>query len=397
MKLFLIFLFILIFKILPFHEYFLLTCSILTLLLIRSLPKKTISIALYLLLSIIFPFKLVFSTARTFMVANLASILFIIGSILCILRLKKIYKVVILFIAIMIVCFCVINIANNDNLRSLIGIDELIARGNEMEAQLLKREKDFIPQKLEIKLYNPYTGNDRKNLTSSFAFLQKNAIVSKKSKLQLQAKRTAHLQILSIVNDKQPVPISDGLVPTEVASQSDVKVSSTKDIEKPILPANSLPSPEINKARSMEICYANSLFRIFIWQDALNDIMKYKPIFGFDFGKPFRSRTLEILVWAENDWGRDGWVCFHNGYLDIIYRSGILSIVFFSFIFAMLFIMIRKSFQIKSLNGILLMSALINWFVAANFLEILEMPYTAIPLWSLFGVTWAYLFKNKTS
>lgn len=78
-----------------------------------------------------------------------------------------------------------------------------------------------------------------------------------------------------------------------------------------------------------------------------------------------------------------------------MYRAGIIGLVM---ILAILFLLVKftaASLRKRSLTGILLTGILINWFVAANFLEVLEMPYSAIPLWSLFGLNFAYLFKVK--
>ena len=38
----------------------------------------------------------------------------------------------------------------------------------------------------------------------------------------------------------------------------------------------------------------------------------------------------------------------------------------------------------------MLLAVIVNWLVAANFLTILELPYTAIPIWSVFGVVYAF-------
>jgi len=150
--------------------------------------------------------------------------------------------------------------------------------------------------------------------------------------------------------------------------------------------------------RSLEAARNNILFRIFIWRDILMQLREEKPLLGFDFGKPFRSKNLEILNWAAGDWKRDGWITAHNSYLHILYRAGIIGILFILTIFVVLFRMIRKSLHLQSINGLLLCGILINWLVAANFLVILELPYNAIPFWSLFGMTFAYLGKkNKTN
>jgi len=59
--------------------------------------------------------------------------------------------------------------------------------------------------------------------------------------------------------------------------------------------------------------------------------------------------------------------------------------------------MIKDFVSLKSLPGVLLCSILITWLISANFLPILELPYNAIPFWSLWGVGLGYLkeLKNK--
>ena len=139
----------------------------------------------------------------------------------------------------------------------------------------------------------------------------------------------------------------------------------------------------------------NAVFRILIWRDMLRDLAREKPILGFSFGKPLRSISLEILDWGASEWARDGWVEAHNSYLNIIYRAGMIGVLFVWAIFFVLFQMIKRFVQLKSVVGILLCGVIINWFVAANFLLIFELPYTAIPLWSLYGMTFAYCYRKE--
>jgi len=149
--------------------------------------------------------------------------------------------------------------------------------------------------------------------------------------------------------------------------------------------------------RATETALSNSLFRIFIWEDVLNDFKgdNRALLVGFDFGKPFRSKNLEVLGWAAGEWGRDGWIAMHNSYFDMIYRAGIIGFLFVIFIFTMIIKLIRAFLRLNSLPGILLSVALVNWLVMANFMDILEFPYHAIPFWSLLGMTMAYAQKLK--
>jgi len=136
----------------------------------------------------------------------------------------------------------------------------------------------------------------------------------------------------------------------------------------------------------------NAVFRLLIWRDLLVELAKEMPksILGFSFGKPFRSISLEVLKWGYNDWHRDGWIAAHNSYLEIIYRAGIIGILLILSLWIILFKMIKQFIQWQSLTGILLCGIIINWFVAANFLLIFELPFTAIPIWTIYGMTLAY-------
>ncbi|MBU2265533.1 MAG: hypothetical protein KJ977_00660, partial [Candidatus Omnitrophica bacterium] len=114
-------------------------------------------------------------------------------------------------------------------------------------------------------------------------------------------------------------------------------------------------------------------------------------LLGFDFGKPFRSRGIEIAGFAGGEWGRDGWIAFHNSYLALVYRAGIVGMLYIVFMVIFLIKIIKRSICLRSINGILLSGAIISILMYANFAVILELPYYAIPFWSLFGVTFAYL------
>jgi len=139
----------------------------------------------------------------------------------------------------------------------------------------------------------------------------------------------------------------------------------------------------------------NAIFRLLIWRDMLVELAKEKPILGFDFGKSLRSISLEALEWGSSEWARDGWVGAHNSYLHITYRTGIIGILLIVSLLIILFKMIGRSVREKSFTGIFLCGIIINWFVAANFLLIFELPYTAIPIWTLYGLTIAHCYKTQ--
>jgi hypothetical protein len=143
--------------------------------------------------------------------------------------------------------------------------------------------------------------------------------------------------------------------------------------------------------RPLDTAYNNMLFRYFIWRDMAEEFFREKPVlFGFSFGRPQRSRSVEILGWAWGEWSRDGWIAPHNSYLHLIYRGGLVGL---GVIVVTLMLLARMALIFASARasiGACLVSALIFGLVAANFLVFLELPYTAIPFWFLFGLTWAY-------
>ncbi len=138
----------------------------------------------------------------------------------------------------------------------------------------------------------------------------------------------------------------------------------------------------------------NSLFRLMIWQDLIKELWKEKPLFGFDFGKPFRSISVESTRAALTEWTRDGWIAIHNSYLNMIYRAGVVGV---GLIVAVGFIFIRMALifiRTRDTAGLLLCSGLIILFVASFFGVILELPYTAIPIWCLFGMTMSMAYHK---
>ena len=163
----------------------------------------------------------------------------------------------------------------------------------------------------------------------------------------------------------------------------------------PVQVAEAEEAPEIKESVFDPGSVSNAVFRLFIWRDMIREFGKVKPVLGFDFGKPFRSESLEFLRWGESEWGRDGWVAAHNSYLNIIFRTGAVGVMLVMGILIFLKRAIVSVVSARSVVGILLIGSLIVWVVAANFLVILEVPYTAIPIWCLVGLTCVYLKQLK--
>lgn len=152
--------------------------------------------------------------------------------------------------------------------------------------------------------------------------------------------------------------------------------------------------PEKSKYRNLSEAYNNICFRLFIWRDMFVELFREKSLLGMNWGKPQRSKSIEILTWAEIEWSRDGWITPHNSFLHFIYRAGLIGVVMVMGIFAAVIGLIRKFVMMRSLTGILLMSIFVYWVTIANFLVFLEFPYAAIPFWTLLGMTSAYYDKE---
>lgn len=150
------------------------------------------------------------------------------------------------------------------------------------------------------------------------------------------------------------------------------------------------------RRRTLENAIANTLFRFYLWEDAFQQLLGYKAIIGMNFGHPFRSMNIEVLNRASGEWSRDGWIAMHNSYIEVIYRMGIFGVVLIIIFLKIALSAFWGFIRLKSFKGILLSAALIYWMVMAGFAVVFEIPYQAIPFWSLLGMTIAYQ-KGLTS
>ncbi len=148
----------------------------------------------------------------------------------------------------------------------------------------------------------------------------------------------------------------------------------------------------VSQARPLHTAYANVLWRIFVWRDMFLDFLENRNIFGVNFGVPFRSRTIETLRWADGNWV--GWLEPHNSYLHMLYRAGIVGVLLILAVWGGFICMVRKFLAHRNLKGILLCTLLLYWLIVANFEVILELPYFAIPFWSIYGTVLRYCWDS---
>ncbi len=133
----------------------------------------------------------------------------------------------------------------------------------------------------------------------------------------------------------------------------------------------------------------NVRWRLFLWRDMLGELSQ-KPLFGWGFGKPFRSSTLEALGWEHG--GREGWIDPHNSHLNIAYKAGIIGYLVFLVILIKFFRRtirflrsMRADDKVKLYTAALL-TCVVNILVLSFFEVVLEGPYMGSFLWICMGL-----------
>ena len=141
--------------------------------------------------------------------------------------------------------------------------------------------------------------------------------------------------------------------------------------------------------RMQTVSASNVWWRLFIWRDMLGELFR-KPLFGWGFGKPFRSPTLEALGWEHG--AREGWIDPHNSHLNIAYKTGIIGFAIFLLIMVgffrrtMSFLRhIRQNDKIE-LYVVALLTCVVYILTIALFLVVLEGPYMGSFLWICMGL-----------
>lgn len=319
--------------------YWALSSSLLALVFVNLYPNKRIKYFLLISILIVIPYKWFFLTSRMMLVSNIVTGLYLMTAFFTLSKLKRQIKVLMVMLGILFFVLGILKFANPVRVKSLIAFREMIEVFNRFDAKVQERKAYFKTRGLgDIKLYRP-----------------------------------------------------EGQLPVFTTRYSEFRRRQEEEFAKAGLGKiiQDFTQKDLNTG------FNNAVFRLFIWRDMLVELAQQKPILGFSFGKPLRSMSLEILYWGWHDWGLNGWVPAHNSYLHIIYRAGVVGILFLVTVSVVLFKMVKEFIHQKSIIGILLCGVIINWFVAANFLLIFELPYTAIPIWSLYGITLAYCHEQK--
>lgn len=406
---------------LPFNEYFLLTYFVLAIALIKKYPSKKIQYILFSLLLVSTPYRWFFYTSRTGLVSNIAAGTYMIFILPFVLRIKRVQRAMLCIGVAIFMLLGTLKITDTNAIKSLTHWGAVRDLYKEYNMHIAEVKDTFKMRDFKTRLYMPEGEVDKRieQINEGNRQVEKKK-QARKQKMQLQIKETEtkiegaelivkesedkiqEMQLqMKIMQDKtrenelQIKEIQSKI--KEIQPEKEKAQAETEEAKAQIAEMkNEIKEPQVDpkQVRTMSQAYNHILFRVFIWQDMLTQLKEEGPLFGFDFGRPLRSRKVEIMRWGEGDWMGCGWITAHNSHLHIIYRTGIIGILFIITILFLLFKITKESIQRKSITEMLLCAALIYWLVAANFLVILELPYNAIPFWSLLGVTLAYI-KRK--
>jgi len=429
-----------------FHKWFGFTCFILALIVIKKYPKERNKSILFFLFLIFTPYKHFFLTSRMMLLSNAITLTFLIFALVFISKIKAKHKTFVFVSSVICTFVGLVMFGPVNEIMSIVKISSL-KRIYNLETKIIsEKEGSFKLRNIKPALYNPEFKPLQKKSAPQVVKITRIEVESKIDKARLLLKESAiFLEELKVETEFQVEP----QVGQSISVSKEPKVKTKRQTEQTI------PAPEESKAqvkanrktllyksgakvtkaleslreihlqvekigltdelrkvqseakeldlkikdlknkllekRTVDAAQGTSLFRLYIWRDMVSEIFQGKRFFGFNFGKPFRSKSLEILNLGYGEWSRDGWIEPHNSYLNIVYRAGAVGLFSVLFLFYLFSTVIKKAINRKSIDGILLCGAVGTLLIAANFAVIFELPYNAVPLWSLFGVVFAYI------
>jgi len=433
-----------------FSDYWTLSYCSLAVILIYRQNNKTFKYLMLAILLVAIPYKWIFYNSRMMMIAHSIVMVFLAAVFYCISNIKKAQKITILIVGFLVIAGGIMKYSDKNSLISILKVDKIVGSFNYYDAKakealetqgsmirdrinfiydsnmekeetlfrevknkqggdLFKSRQEFYEDK--IRVYNPDSGSIiKKEETRTVFFQEKNelkTLIKNKNK-EIAPERTFSDGDLfksrqEFYKDKSRVynPDSGSITVFSKGKLVEVKIYNPEFLSMHQrnqtffdgMIGGKVESEENVEPRNLNVAYTNAVFRLFIWRDIIVEFIQKKPVFGFDFGKPIRPKSLIALDWSYIELKNDGWIGVHNSYLHMIYRTGIVGVVFIITILTLLFRSIHTFIRHRSITGILLSTIIINWFVAANFLLIFELPYTAVPIWCLFGLMLAY--KNN--
>jgi hypothetical protein len=339
-----------------FHDWWLMPRIFIGLVLAYKFPDRRVGFLIAASVLLLTPYRYFLDNSRAIILGNFASVSFlVIACIWTVLEKRRLMTLISSALIISLFGLYVFHFSGNKYAQGIVSVDRLQDLYAEIDAIIQERKSRFKSMEIStVQIYHPETAPEIQEVPS-------------------------------------PEPASDS-----GGNQDSFHANNAQTNDEPAvtqIKKDFKDDPERNKLiREMKI--GNSVFRLLIWRDAKKEILDKKPVFGFDFGKPFRSESLEIVRWGMDDWARDGWIAMHNSYLEIIYRAGVLGVSFIVLIWSV-FVYISGIFvRKKSVVGLLLCACLLVPLTAAYFSVSFELPCAAIPIWTLYGFILAYAHRE---
>jgi len=308
--------------------------------------------------------------------------------------------------------------AEHNAVSSLTSFKKMMDKYDECDKLYQSRLAKYVPKNLPIHLYNPKKLEDIFPTAAVFIAQPPATVRPATPNLEVSHPVTTSVEASHPATPSMEVP--HPAIPNAEASHV---ATPNVEVSRPVTPSVEVSHPattdvethqtsvygdavptsmskltldsRIVQHRSLEVDEGNIVFRLFIWRDMARELIENKAWWGFSFGHPQRSRSLEVLCWGQTEWQRDGWVMPHNSYFHIIYRAGILGVFLIVVLFFLIARLTKDFFNLNSVEGAFLVGALVYWLVLSNFFVILEFPYNAIVFWTLFGITCAYRDELK--
>jgi len=386
-KLFLIIFFLIVLKGTDFVNYFLFTYVILTAILALKFPQGYIKYASLIALTLLAPIMDFFHCARGKLIANIAGFFVLISGGFILLNIEKKYKVMAASTCLVILTLSAVTFGSRNEVGSLISFSSINAFYKEYDCRIKAKKRRYLMQVSSPSLYRASN--------SDFDRIFEKGLDGKRSLavVKLSQSPQAQEEILFVEKYSSPkvVLVADAEEPTkDISFNKPAAKSVTVKQQKKAMPS-SRSAEEVKQARAASVNYGTMIFRLLIWRDMLRELWESRAVFGFNFGKPLRSESIEITGLAYKTWAKNGWVFPHNTYFNILYRSGVIGILLLVSLLVVVYRMSIIALINRSLIGIMLISIIVYWFVIGATFVLFELPYHAIPFWSLFGLSFAYI------
>ncbi len=366
------------------YMYFMFSYILLSLLLIIRLPQKRIRWMIVSVLFLFIPYLYILGSSRANIVASIAGmcvfLLLYLSKSMVKVRFLRIFVSILVFL--FAAAFFVMTFSRTEEIRSLTRIKGFLAQYREANRLIQEKKDDYVMRDVPVQLYSH-------NKTIDFMTSDSRIIETDTVKMVNKVKQNMkqHSISMSVRLAAGPDAQDDAQI---LDSETYDKSRNLKDTAGSQAEAGKGDTAATAKASLTNEPTNNILWRILVWKDMLQEVWAVNPVWGVPFGKPFRSCSIEILGWNKMEVDGVGWLEPHNSYVHIIYRAGALGVCLIGLI---LFLVVRLAiFFVRKgrTTGILLVSILAYWLVVANFLVTYELPFFAIPFWSLMGLTVGY-------